>query len=337
MNEDIILTINIPTYNRAGYLARCLNSIHTQLNGDIADKIKVGVFDNASPDNTGEIVALAIAGGLAIEYVRNASNIGPDNNIKQAYLSAKSKYVLVLGDDDVLLPGLLSYLVAMLQSGDYGLVFLNFYQFLKDPISEYPRQFNKNTYLYKGEKILAHVLSNIAFISSNVVNTKYLSQRDMDNTTGTALNQIPGIINAAKSDNNVFINKYYLAQQKENSGGFHYFKVFGENFALITSSHLSDTSKAKKQILGHLLKHVFPYHLYQLSKHDRAEADSVYQLLKKHYKSNLFFWFSVYPLLNFPGIISYVFYTLDRAYNKIFYAFARIHTGKVFKLNETKN
>ena len=118
-----------------------------------------------------------------------------------------------------------------------------------------------------------------------------------------------------------------MAQQAENSGGYNYFSVFGENFAKIVSMHLNNTSKAKGQILGHLLKHVFPYHLFFFRKNKKGIED-IYLILKKYYSMYFFFWISVYPILKFPIFFSYLFYTIDRAYNKVFYTIARIHTGK---------
>jgi len=326
----MLLTISIPTYNRAKYLHRSLSAIFSQ-KADFKNNLNIQIFDNCSSDNTKDIVKSFQEAGNEINYVINAQNIGADKNIRQSYLSAKSKYVLVLGDDDVLMPGSIKYILELLKNGDYGLVFLNFYQFLDNPEMERPKQFSEKTYIYKGEKILKYILSNIAFISSNIVNTKYLSNEDFDLSDGTGLNQIPGIIEASKSKENVFINKFYLAQQKENSGGYSYFNVFGENFATVTNNHLDDKSKAKNQIFNHLLLHVFPYHVYNLVKNDKVGANITYEMLHKYFNKRPFFWLLIFPILRFPKPLSYISYTWARVCNKVFYIFDRIHTGKVLK------
>ena len=50
--EEIILTIAIPTYNRAIFLERSLKSIISQA----CPNIEIIVSDNASTDNTAKIV-----------------------------------------------------------------------------------------------------------------------------------------------------------------------------------------------------------------------------------------------------------------------------------------
>ena len=56
MNKPL-LSICIPTYNRAHYLKECLGSIVAQFDDrDVRDNVEVVVSDNASPDNTRELV-----------------------------------------------------------------------------------------------------------------------------------------------------------------------------------------------------------------------------------------------------------------------------------------
>ena len=49
-----LLSICIPTYNRAQFLPALLESIITQINGH-EDKVEIIVSDNASTDNTKQI------------------------------------------------------------------------------------------------------------------------------------------------------------------------------------------------------------------------------------------------------------------------------------------
>ena len=83
MGNNIILTISIPTYNRAIYLERCLHSICNQLTSNIPVIIKV--YDNDSTDNTYEVVKSFMDKYSQITYTKNEKNIGPDLNIGQCY------------------------------------------------------------------------------------------------------------------------------------------------------------------------------------------------------------------------------------------------------------
>ena len=50
------LSICIPTYNRAEYLKEALDSIIKQINDTNRDKVEICISDNASEDNTKELI-----------------------------------------------------------------------------------------------------------------------------------------------------------------------------------------------------------------------------------------------------------------------------------------
>ncbi|MCG2735259.1 MAG: glycosyltransferase [Candidatus Methanoperedenaceae archaeon] len=94
----ILLSIVIPTYNRALYLKRCLNSL-IAYNGD---DIEIIVQDNCSPDNTNEIVKSIK--DSRIKYYRNNVNLGLAPNIINILNRVTGKYVFYITDDDFLFP-----------------------------------------------------------------------------------------------------------------------------------------------------------------------------------------------------------------------------------------
>ena len=67
-----LLSIAIPTYNRAHYLDLCLSQICKQLPGNEQD-IELIVSDNASPDNTEEVVKKYIDRGIDLKYIKTVS------------------------------------------------------------------------------------------------------------------------------------------------------------------------------------------------------------------------------------------------------------------------
>jgi glycosyltransferase involved in cell wall biosynthesis len=96
-----LLSIAIPTRNRAGYLKELLHLLEEQVNFDaqILNNVKVYVFDNLSNDDTENIVKSL---DVNIIYQKNQSNVGADLNIFQAYSKVEGKYVWVIGDDELL-------------------------------------------------------------------------------------------------------------------------------------------------------------------------------------------------------------------------------------------
>lgn len=105
----MLLSIAIPTYNRANYLDRCLDSITRQI-VEIDYQVELLVVDNASTDHTFEIVEKYIKRGFQIKYSKGETNKGIDYNILQCYHLSKGKYVVAFGDDDILYDGVLKRL-----------------------------------------------------------------------------------------------------------------------------------------------------------------------------------------------------------------------------------
>ena len=106
-----LLSICIPTYNRAAYLPTLLDGIFTQKNPNV----EVVVSDNASADNTSEIIKKY----PGVIYHRSGKNLGFDVNVLKAVSLASGKYCWLVGDDDALKPGALEYLLQNIKS-NYG-------------------------------------------------------------------------------------------------------------------------------------------------------------------------------------------------------------------------
>jgi glycosyltransferase involved in cell wall biosynthesis len=104
------VTVIVPTFNRAGYLAQTIASILDQDFGDF----DLVVADNASTDATATLVS-EIA-DPRLHHVRRAHDIGWRANFNQALHSAESEYVTLVGDDDRLLPGALTRAVSLLDN-----------------------------------------------------------------------------------------------------------------------------------------------------------------------------------------------------------------------------
>jgi glycosyltransferase involved in cell wall biosynthesis len=96
--EQITLTICIPTYNRARYLSVLLGMLAESL-GDFKHPHEIVISDNASTDNTEEIVR-SFVGRLPIRYFRQISNIGSESSLIFAIEQAKGQFVMYLADDD---------------------------------------------------------------------------------------------------------------------------------------------------------------------------------------------------------------------------------------------
>lgn len=118
------LTIAIPTYNRSESLQAVLDSILSQISDNY--KLEIIISDNASTDNTFEIVKQYQEKYPYIKYFRNEFNKGIDYNISKAVELSSSDYVMLLSDDDLLLDGGLAYLISLINTNnEVGFFYIN--------------------------------------------------------------------------------------------------------------------------------------------------------------------------------------------------------------------
>ena len=134
-NANNLISITIPTYNRAPFLDACLE-YHIPLARK--HNVKIFISDNASDDNTQDVVKRRCAEYSLISYTRNAINIGPDANFEQALKLADTKYVWLLGDTYKLPEKGLDYSVNLLTSCSviYDLIVFNWKNRVKDTPSQ---------------------------------------------------------------------------------------------------------------------------------------------------------------------------------------------------------
>ncbi len=108
-----LLSICIPTYNREKYLQECLDSI-VQQDGFNIDEIEIIISDNASQDNTEQLVHMYSEKYPNIHYHKNQENIGADRNVIAVLKYGKGSYLWWLSDDDILLSGALNSVMSHL-------------------------------------------------------------------------------------------------------------------------------------------------------------------------------------------------------------------------------
>jgi glycosyltransferase involved in cell wall biosynthesis len=100
------LTIAIPTYNRAPKLMRLLSILKREiLLYNLERAVCILISDNASIDETEDSVRNFSAGDINMQYYKQESNVGFDNNILFLYQTTQTKYLWYMADDDFPLEG----------------------------------------------------------------------------------------------------------------------------------------------------------------------------------------------------------------------------------------
>lgn len=127
MSSQPLLSIAIPTYNRAKELNAALAAVFAQIDslGNDSLKVEVVVCSNGSTDGTDAVVRQH-EHRPQLRYFVNDRNYGIDENIRRVVRHTRGEFVRLLSDDDTLVPGSIRKLLQTLESRpEIGFLFLN--------------------------------------------------------------------------------------------------------------------------------------------------------------------------------------------------------------------
>lgn len=121
-----LLSIAITTYNRAGWLRENLRNIFTQHPFE-TEEVEVIVCDNASTDETEDVVSPYLQGRADFRYYRNEKNVGMLGNLKVTAEHSRGSYIWMIGDDDLICPNSIATVRdAILRYSAVSLIYINF-------------------------------------------------------------------------------------------------------------------------------------------------------------------------------------------------------------------
>lgn len=122
-----LLSVCIPTFNRAGLLGKTLDALCAQMSPDM----EIIVSDNASTDATSSVISSAEQKCTDLRAYRNEENVGLDANTLLAIRRAQGEYCWLLSDDDIVLPGALVRILSVLRQYHPPFAYLHFSGFLE--------------------------------------------------------------------------------------------------------------------------------------------------------------------------------------------------------------
>lgn len=226
-----ILTIAIPTYNRASKLEKCIELIMKDVLGK---PIEVLVSDNASSDETETLMKDIIKKYPQIMYYRNSENIGPDRNFLNCFEKAQGEYVWLIGDDDMLLPDAVDSILEALEKSP---VFLHLNT--SNLVSIEPLQFVNSR--MQDEGIIEYTDRNefflkmgihVTFLSALVLRTDFIREvSDKEKYIGTFFIQSHIALETLKHDGIYMIDtKNCLAASGNNTVGYDLYYVWGRQY-----------------------------------------------------------------------------------------------------------
>lgn len=120
-----LLTCAISTYNRAHWLRHSLPRL-IEAAKPFGAAVQIVVCDNASPDGTRDVVDLH-ARAPGIKSVRNSENVGMLGNLGITARASDGSFVWLLGDDDLVLDGVIERALAGIERHpDVEMIYMNY-------------------------------------------------------------------------------------------------------------------------------------------------------------------------------------------------------------------
>jgi len=119
-----LVSVIIPTYNRANTIIRAIESVLEQTYANI----EIIIIDDASGDNTGGIVRGMV--NSRIKYIRHETNKGGGAARNTGIDESKGEYVAFLDSDDTWLPEKIEKQVKLFERADprVGVIYTGFYR-----------------------------------------------------------------------------------------------------------------------------------------------------------------------------------------------------------------
>jgi glycosyltransferase involved in cell wall biosynthesis len=325
--SSLLLTIAIPTYNRASFLDLCLARIAEELNTlseDQRQQVKIYVSNNASTDQTADIIARhqSMNAG-AFEVVNNIENIGGERNVAQCYTVATTPYVWVLGDDDLVLPNKLHLILDVLRQQDVDMVYLNGYSYSEHYLDAPQRGGRRNGIKTCGALDFVkqtHVM--LTFITALIVRRGVKIEQVKEVVEGSNLPQLGWIFPLIRDSQkfSVIQDRVYAAKIG-NSGGYGAINIFGQNLNRIAFHIFKDQPKLARTIQNGTIVTWFPTYIMSLRQGETGYVqENMSEDLRRVFQGNWRYYVFLAPLIVLPIPFARLYFLLIRVMRLLFRA-----------------
>ena len=309
MTGQPLLTIIVPTYNRAKCLELLLGTLAREIAG-LEPRVRVMVSDNASTDDTANVVSAFSKLVPDAVTIRHSENVGADENFCRCVERTDTAYFWIIGDDDLPRAGAIRHVLELLARHAPDLIYLesDWRSEIRgndphDPVrDEAPDLMDSLRFARR-----VHVWTT--FISGIVVDRESLvakqSPEQLRRYSNTSLVQLGWVLGTLKAGTRFLVvrQKCILATQG-NTGGYSLLKVFGNNFPSIVSDAFGADSPHARAIIRRCAVMFLPHLLWGLrfSKIGKFETEDVDAAMRPQLGRRLSFWLLLRPIARWPQV-----------------------------------
>ena len=287
LNKQPLLSICIPTYNRAEILRRTLAKITSDK--DFDEDIEIVISDNASTDNTQKVCQEFCASYKNIHYYKNDENIN-DSNFFLVLSKGRGKYVKLSNDTITYKTGALKSIKEKIQQAS-----------LDENIF-----FFQNNEFYSSKSIKFQSLNQFMNISNYYITwianfgcwNHILSQiTTPQKYSQLKLTQVDWFLQLVKQQNigTIHYGNYYEVEDVPQKGGYNIYDVFINNFLHILTANQIKGITFEIQKYRLLRYFIFPW------KKKLQESPGLYKFETAHVNSTIMknYWYYPYTYIFF--------------------------------------
>jgi glycosyltransferase involved in cell wall biosynthesis len=335
---DPLLTVAVPTYNRAASLRRSLGAIVRQIAAIEGgwERIELLVSDNCSTDDTPAVIA-EFSESARIRYLRNPSNLGMEGNFLSCFEQARGRLVWTFSDDDLLVDGVLQKVLDLASSSPVDLIYMR-PKFLFGELESFSSQavdFRFDPVTAEYYALRANGL--LSFLSAVVVNKqRYLALRQDDQLrryAGTFLAHYEWIYTLLAVGQHFFMASQPVIRARTGAtGGYDVFKVFGEYYIDIGKEKFPGQPRIRRDFeLAMLYMHI-PGFIRQLRENAFGRFEYVPERIAEQVRESYgdsFFYRAVIRTLLFGGArSSLIAYRYSQFHSRAWMVLRRLLTRK---------
>ena len=289
-----IVSICIPTFNRANYLKKTLQSIVCQDKFIYSDEVEIVISDNCSYDNTFDIAQDFIKKyGDKIKYFKTEKNSGFNNF--EIVLSKGSGLYLKLNNDTLThKKQSLEFIVGTIKKYSKSKPSLFFRNIKKDNLYEE---------CLTADKFISEVSYFNTWIGAfGIWKDDLLSRNDWFRCNSSSIPQTDILFRQIYLKKSIIViyDELFYSLNVENKGGYNIAEVFGYNYLNILKKFVKVGQITKKIYFKEkkdvLIKHI-NYFYFDLNEEYNFEKTGYFKWLLHDYKYNLYFWISFFKIL----------------------------------------
>jgi abequosyltransferase len=302
-----MLTVVIPTYNRATHLSRLLTALTVELEG-LNGKVQFILGDNASTDHTPLVINSFVVSASEVQVIRHSKNVGPDENFLYCMAAVKSQYVWIIGDDDLPKKGVLQKIVELLERNDIDLLYMqsDWHRNLDDIPESKLIVSTINADKVSRAEFARDVNVWLTFISGMIINLKRLYELEpninLKRFNNTSLVQLGWVLPLLmRGENFRIIREYAVLATSNNTGGYKPYQVFAQSLPRITKEICLQDSQEHRYITRVLYWQYLPSLIWsnRFRSSEVFQDEDIDEALGDIKQTSLAYWLLIF-MLKFP-------------------------------------